>query len=66
MKNVGDNQDGDCWNINRVEPQTIEFWQGQSNRIHDRLRFRKAGDNEELKEGSVQGEEGWLIERLAP
>ena len=27
------------WNINRVEPQTIEFWQGQSNRIHDRLRF---------------------------
>ena len=83
MKNVGNNQDGDCWNINRVEPQTIEFWQGQSNRIHDRLRFgqilsnldrlfknlnrfRKAGDNEELKEGSVQGEEGWLIERLAP
>ena len=22
-----------------MEPQTIEFWQGQSNRIHDRLRF---------------------------
>ena len=40
MRNVGNYQDGDCWNINRVEPQTIEFWQGQSNRIHDRLRFR--------------------------
>ena len=39
MKNVGNYQNGDCWNINRVEPQTIEFWQGQSNRIHDRLRF---------------------------
>ena len=62
----------------------IEFWQGQSNRIHDRLRFvqkvdlsqmingsyhsrfRRATDEEQLKEGSVKGEDGWMIERLAP
>ena len=65
-----------------MEPSTIEFWQGQSNRIHDRLRFvqakdflshslelirfRRATDGEQLKEGSVKGEDGWLIERLAP
>jgi len=54
------------WGGYRVEPSTIEFWQGQSNRIHDRLRFRKATDSEQLKEGTVKGEDGWLIERLAP
>jgi len=54
------------WGGYRVEPSTIEFWQGQSNRIHDRLRFRRATDGEQLKEGTVKGEEGWLIERLSP
>jgi len=54
------------WGGYRVEPSTIEFWQGQSNRIHDRLRFRRATDGEQPKEGTVRGEDGWLIERLAP
>ncbi|HNP54415.1 MAG TPA: pyridoxine 5'-phosphate oxidase C-terminal domain-containing protein [Ferruginibacter sp.] len=31
----------------------MEFWQGRSSRLHDRIRYRKA-DNE------------WIIERLAP
>ena len=36
-------------------------------RIHDRLRFRKPGDGEEMDPGMfVEGEEGWVIERLAP
>jgi pyridoxamine 5'-phosphate oxidase len=41
------------WGGYRVVPTAIEFWQGRSNRLHDRLRYRQ-----------VAG--GWLIERLAP
>lgn len=51
-----------------VVPRTVEFWQGQSTRLHDRLRFRKKsaakkGDEEDL---CLEGENGWVIERLAP
>jgi len=35
-------------------PSSIEFWQGRTDRLHDRLRYRL------LPEGT------WLIERLAP
>ncbi|MGI8819549.1 MAG: pyridoxamine 5'-phosphate oxidase [Chthoniobacterales bacterium] len=42
------------WGGYRVAPSTIEFWQGRTNRLHDRFRYtREAGG-------------GWLIERLAP
>ena len=42
------------WGGYRVIPATIEFWQGQPNRLHDRLRYRRlAGDT-------------WCLERLAP
>ncbi|MER7664696.1 MULTISPECIES: pyridoxamine 5'-phosphate oxidase [unclassified Streptomyces] len=41
------------WGGYRVEPETVEFWQGHANRLHDRLRFTsRAG--------------GWDIERLSP
>lgn len=41
------------WSGLRVVPESVEFWQGRPNRLHDRLRFRReAGD--------------WLVERLAP
>ncbi len=43
----------DFWGGYRVEPQTIEFWQGGSNRIHDRFQYSKT-------------QTGWHIERLAP
>jgi pyridoxamine 5'-phosphate oxidase len=41
------------WGGYRVMPHAIEFWHGRANRLHDRLRYRRAG-------------EGWDIERLAP
>ncbi|KAB2814367.1 pyridoxamine 5'-phosphate oxidase [Phaeocystidibacter luteus] len=46
----------DCpefWGGYSLVPEEIEFWQGRSSRLHDRLRFSK----------SVSG---WKIERLAP
>ena len=42
------------WGGYRVRPHTIEFWQGQENRLHDRLRYK------------LQQDGTWLIERLAP
>jgi pyridoxamine 5'-phosphate oxidase len=41
------------WGGYCLQPERIEFWQGRTNRLHDRLRYRKEG-----------GE--WIIERLAP
>jgi pyridoxamine 5'-phosphate oxidase len=41
------------WGGYRVKPNSIEFWQGRDNRLHDRLRYRR--------ENGV-----WIIERLAP
>jgi pyridoxamine 5'-phosphate oxidase len=43
----------DFWGGYRVVPQTIEFWQGRDNRLHDRFIYEK-----------IDGR--WLINRLAP
>ena len=42
------------WGGYRVAPETIEFWQGRPNRLHDRLRY------------TLQSGCQWLIERLSP
>lgn len=49
-------------------PHTIEFWQGQTNRLHDRIRFRRFDGDESKIDPTVThiGEDGWLYERLAP
>ncbi len=43
----------DFWGGYRVEPATIEFWQGGVHRLHDRFVYTRANS-------------GWTIERLAP
>ena len=41
------------WGGLRVLPETVEFWQGRTSRLHDRLRYRREPG-------------GWVVERLAP
>ncbi|XP_055322182.1 pyridoxine/pyridoxamine 5'-phosphate oxidase-like isoform X2 [Sitodiplosis mosellana] len=53
------------WGGYLIKPHWFEFWQGQTNRLHDRIIFRrpKSDDNKELVH---DGENGWVYERLAP
>lgn len=41
------------WGGFRLRPESIEFWQGRVNRLHDRLRYRR-------------DETDWRVERLYP
>lgn len=41
------------WGGYLLIPEILEFWQGRSNRLHDRLVYKKKGD-------------GWTISRIAP
>ncbi|RXP63634.1 pyridoxamine 5'-phosphate oxidase [Lutibacter sp. HS1-25] len=42
------------WGGYIVKPQSIEFWQGRPNRMHDRIRY------------TLQEDYNWKIDRLAP
>jgi pyridoxamine 5'-phosphate oxidase len=42
-----------AWGGWRLTPNSVEFWQGQPNRLHDRVRYVREG-------------EAWRTERLAP
>ncbi len=42
------------WGGYRVKPHTIEFWQGRTNRLHDRFCY------------TLQSEGRWSVERLSP
>jgi pyridoxamine 5'-phosphate oxidase len=43
----------DFWGGYLLVPDSVEFWQSGRYRLHDRLRYRRAGGN-------------WLVERLSP
>lgn len=56
-----------CWGGYLVIPHSVEFWQGQSDRLHDRIRFRRPMPREKIDNILVhQGENGWVYERLSP
>lgn len=44
----------DYWGGFRIIPDTVEFWQGRPNRLHDRFEYR------------VNASQNWDITRLAP
>lgn len=44
------------WGGLRVRPETVEFWQGRPDRLHDRIRYRR----------DAAAPEGWVVERLSP
>jgi pyridoxine/pyridoxamine 5'-phosphate oxidase len=46
----------DFWGGYKIIPTVFEFWIGQTDRLHDRIRFIK----------NSEGENGWLYERLQP
>ena len=46
----------EAWGGYRVLPETVEFWQGGHDRLHDRLKFVR-----DDQEGG-----GWVVQRLAP
>ena len=45
----------DHWGGYRVKPDSLEFWQGRPNRLHDRFRYLRD-----------EADQQWVIERLAP
>ncbi|GAB0097957.1 Pyridoxamine 5'-phosphate oxidase [Sergentomyia squamirostris] len=56
------------WGGYLVKPHLFEFWQGQANRLHDRIVFRRFHGVEKEVDGTLtkQGDDGWVYERLAP
>jgi pyridoxamine 5'-phosphate oxidase len=41
------------WGGYVLAPETVEFWEGREDRLHDRLRYRAI-------------DQGWVLDRLAP
>lgn len=57
----------EAWGGFLVTPASMEFWQGQSTRLHDRIRFRRLKPDEQIDPNVTHlGTNGWVYERLAP
>ncbi|MEV6754896.1 pyridoxamine 5'-phosphate oxidase [Streptomyces sp. NPDC051214] len=48
------------WGGFRVVPESVEFWQGRANRLHDRLRYART------EQAAADTAAGWTVERLSP
>ncbi|MFA1543404.1 pyridoxamine 5'-phosphate oxidase [Actinomadura monticuli] len=51
----------DFWGGYRVVPESIEFWQGRRDRLHDRMRYRR-----DVLAGGADDFGEWTAERLSP
>ncbi|XP_053270293.1 pyridoxine-5'-phosphate oxidase [Pleuronectes platessa] len=57
----------DYWGGYVVKPHSMEFWQGQTNRLHDRIVFTKpTGGEPELGEFHRAAAGDWVYQRLSP
>lgn len=55
------------WGGYLVRPDSFEFWQGQTTRMHDRIKFHKGIPDDEMNSPYLKkGENGWFYERLMP
>jgi pyridoxamine 5'-phosphate oxidase len=52
------------WGGYRVAPVAVEFWQGRTARLHDRLRYRRP--DAEVLSGAPGAAADWVVERLSP
>lgn len=50
----------DFWGGYRIRCDSVEFWGGRSNRLHDRFRFSRVGG------GDLDDAGAWRVERLQP
>lgn len=55
------------WGGYLVAPERFEFWQGNTNRVHDRIMFRRPREDEKIDgKLSREAENGWIMERMLP
>lgn len=47
------------WGGLRITPESMEFWQGRANRLHDRFLYTK-------EEATKDGNSTWTLNRLSP